>query len=427
MGMSALVDHAVWGPLDAELREEAETVCSLRDAGAIDDMRRAAEAVVRERTPGPDKFVRVWGGDGTVLARAGRVPAHVGRRPQTEASVQAVRVPGKRQPYRVVWHATSDACAAVVGTLAGPYARTLRHARLAIATGAGGTLLVLSVLAWTITGRATAELGRLAGEIETIEAGSLQRRLVPRRILEVDRLAVVLNRLLERLEAAMTHLRRFTADAAHELRTPVAALRARLEVALGGPASERAYRDGLLDALEQTERLGTLAEHLLALSAVEAGVGSGPTEAVRLDALVREVGESLEPVAQEQGRRFECAAPLPVIVEGKPQLLKRVLLNLADNAFRHTPPGSGLRIAAGANGDTAVVEVSDEGPGIPGEDLPGVFERFHRGRRAGAGTGLGLALCREIVVQHRGSIVMESDPAGGTTVRVQLPLGSERK
>jgi signal transduction histidine kinase len=421
VGMSELVDAAVWGTVDAELGEEAETVCSLLESGAVNDLRRAVAAIAREPRPGPGKFIQVARSDGRVLARTGGVPKAIVNAPTAWSLPATVRAPGRRRPYRVVWRSSGTGCHAVVGARVNQQVRTLRNARIAIAGSAAGLLVVLGLLAWVITGRATVELGRLAAEIETIEAGSLSRPLIPRRTLEVDRLAAVLNRLLERLDAAMGHLRRFTADAAHELRTPIAGLRARLEATLAGPASEGGYRDGLLDGLEQTERLGSLAEHLLMLSAVEAGVDGGAPQSVRLDALAREVTEALEPVAQEQGRRFECATPTPVTVRGKPLLLKRVLLNLVDNAFRHTPPTSAVRLAVRANGDDAVVTLSDEGPGIPATDLPHVFDRFHRGTGGGAGIGLGLALCREIVLQHRGTIGVESDPDGGTTITVRLP------
>ncbi len=422
ISMGVLVEHAVWAPLDAELGEEAETVCSLLEAGALDDVREAVAAMAGEHSPGPGKFVRVSRPDGSVLARAGRLPSAVRHyNPGPRSGAHTVDVP-RFGPYRAYWHITGPgACRALVGAGAARYARTLRRAWIAILSVAAGLLAALLALAWIITGRATGELGRLAEEIETIEAGSLAHRLVPRQTLEIDRLAAVLNRLLERLEAAMTHLQHFTADAAHELRTPVAGLRARLEVTLGGERSERAYRDGLLDALEQTERIGSLAEHLLALSAVEAGIDAEEAEPVRLDALAREVCESLEPVAQEQERHFECVAAAPIMVRGAPQLLKRLLLNLIDNAFRHTPRGTAVRLTVGAVGERAIVEVSDEGPGIPREDLPRIFDRFRRGKAAPAGgRGLGLALCREIVARHRGSIVVEN--RAGTTVTVRLPM-----
>jgi signal transduction histidine kinase len=220
----------------------------------------------------------------------------------------------------------------------------------------------------------------------------------------------------------VSHLRRFTADAAHELRTPIAALRAHLEVALARPRSPEAYRDGLLDALEQSERLGRLAEDLLTLSAVESRpVGS---EVVRLDRVTREVAEFLEPVAHEQGRVFVCEAARPVSVHGAPDLLKRLVLNLVDNAFRHTGPAAAVRLSVRSEDGTAVIEVHDEGEGMTEAELESLFERFRRGHTAAPGSGLGLALCREIVTRHRGDIALRSAPGAGTTVTVTVPLAA---
>jgi len=223
----------------------------------------------------------------------------------------------------------------------------------------------------------------------------------------------------------MGHLRRFTADAAHELRTPVTALRARLEVTIGRAHSPEAYREGLLDALEQTERLGRLTEDLLTLSAVEAGTAGVPSgdETVQLDDLVREVAESLEPVAQEQGRPFTWNASTGVGVRGSSSLLKRLVLNLVDNAFRHTPPTAEVSVTAGTRDGSATVEVTDRGPGIVAADRTLVFERFRRGRGVTtAGSGLGLALCQEIAARHGGQIALDSVPGRGTTVTVILPI-----
>jgi two-component system, OmpR family, sensor kinase len=416
---SVLLERAIWDPLDAEMREEAETVCSLLGAGAIDDVREAVETLAREQELGPGKFIRVSDADGRVLAGAGYIPPGVERVPRSDADAWTTRVPGHHRRYRVAWLAKNPGCHVLLGAGASRHARLLRSGRAAIAASATALVMVLGFVAWVVTGRATTELGRLAEEIQSIEAGALERRLVPRQTLEVEQLVTVLNRLLARLETTMTHLQRFTADAAHELRTPIAGLRARLEAALDGARTTDAYANGLLDALEQTERLGRLAEHLLTLAAVEAG-GAGRTFGpVRLDAVAHEVTESLEPVAQEQGRRFECVAPAPVTVRGDAHLLKRVLVNLVDNALRHTPPGSAVRVAVRQNGAGAVLEVRDEGPGIAAGALPRIFDRFHRG--AGNGSGLGLALCREIVALHRGTIAVDSDGSRGTTVTVQLP------
>ena len=422
VGMCLLMEHVGWAPLDPALTEEAETLATVRTIGRGEELARAVAEVAGEPALGGRKFIRVLDASGRVLARAGEdVPASLRTMP-APTGVRHVTI-GGHDPYRIVRYALPDGGWCEVGVRVGSRLRMLRRAYLAIAAAAAGLLGALAMLAWTITSRATAEIDRLAAELETMEAGSLDRRLAAHQTAEVERLAGVLNRLLARVEAAMAHLRRFTADAAHELRTPIAALRAHLEVALGRARSPEAYRDGLLDALEQTERLGRLAEDLLTLSAVEAGVAGPQTreETVPLDHLTREVAEFLEPVAQEQGRRFGWRAEPALAVRGAPDLLKRVVLNLVDNAFRHTPPSAAVHIAVASENGKVCIEVRDEGPGIPAAEIPHVFERFRPGRGATSGTGLGLALCREIVLRHGGDIALESAPGAGTTVRVTLP------
>jgi signal transduction histidine kinase len=312
----------------------------------------------------------------------------------------------------------------LVGVRVAPSLHTVHHARRMIGTIATALVLTLAALAWAITTRATRELERVAGELETLEVATLDRRLEMRRTTEVDRLVVVLNRMLARLESAMGHLQRFAADAAHELRTPIAALRARLEVSLAPGRPPAAYRDDLLDALEQTERVEVLAENLLALSRVEAD-SRDQDRPVDLARLAREVGDSMEPIAQEQHRRFVVHAASTVPVLGAPELLKRLMVNLLDNAFRHTPTDAPIELAVVADDGRAWIRTRDEGPGIPTAQQAHVFERFYRGSDSGGGSGLGLALCREIVARHRGDIQLASAPGIGTTVTVTLPLVSE--
>jgi two-component system sensor histidine kinase TctE len=427
LGTAHLVDEAVWGPFDAALEEEAETLATLMGVGDAADLDRAVGAIGREKNLGPQKFVRLLGSDGRPLVTWGTIPRVVRATPlPAEGAVRRSSIRSGDASYRVVTHPAPGGAWSEVGVVPAAQASTIQRVHLAIAAAAACLLVLLTALAWTVTTRATAEIGRLAAELETIEAGSLDRRLATRHTTEVDRLAGVLNRMLGRLDGAVGHLRRFTADAAHELRTPLAVLRAQLEVAIGRARSPEKDADALLDALEQTERLERLADDLLTLSAVEAGVGraGARVERVRLDDVVKEVAEFVEPVAQEQGRAFVCEVPAPVTVRGTTYLLKRVVLNLVDNALRHTPPGVRVRLAIGSRDGMATIEVEDGGPGIPSDELPLVFERFHRGPGSAGGTGLGLALCREIVARLGGRIALESTPAAGTTVRVALPLAS---
>lgn len=419
--LDGLIRHAFWASLDGALYEEVETLASILDLGQQHDVAALVARIAAERAPGPGKFVLVRGADRRVVASAGRVPSAATSKQGTGAG-GARTIWSGGSPYRVASSSSAGGLACTVGVRVEGGVAALRRARWEIAAIAILLTGGVSFLGWAVTARATAELGRLSRELETVEAGALDRRLTPRRTVEVDRLVAVLNRLLERLASAMASLRRFTADAAHELRTPLAALRAQLELAIGEIGANPPA--ALVDALEQSERLGHLAEDLLTLSSVESGRGGGAEELVCLGDVVREVREELEPVVNEQGRRItEDIAP-GVFVCGAPSLLRRLLVNLLDNALRHTPPASSVHLVLGAHLGRALLEVRDEGGGMGPEEAALAFERFHRGRESLGGSGLGLPICREIVRRHRGEIVLQSTPGRGTVVRVELPLAS---
>ena len=415
------VEQAILGTRDTALMEEATTLASL--AGLPNDQLVAAVREMGSETDmGPGKFVSVMAADGVTLAASRRMPGSVTKRPPRTFTTAEVATTGEDDAmFRVAWAPTRTGGVVVVGVHASREVRRVQRARWVVSLLAGTLLAVLGAGTWAVTGRATQELERLTAEVATLEAGSLERRLSARRTDEVDRLVGVLNRVFERLERSVAQLRRFTADAAHELRTPLAALRTRLEVALCREGTT-VPRDVVVDALEQTERLGRLAEDLLMLARVEGGAVSSLAMETRVDltALVEEVATALAPVAEEQARPFGWQAAPALWVRGSAPLLKRVVVNLVDNAFRHTPATAGVTLTARREGQLAVIEVRDEGPGIDPAVLPHVFERFRHG--AGGGSGLGLALVREIVESHRGTVSLETLGGGGTRARVSLTL-----
>jgi signal transduction histidine kinase len=417
-----LVEQMTLGELDTVLLEQATTLATLADAPAA-SLDRSVREVGASAETGGRKFVKIKAADGATLAAWKRVPRVVARKGPREGVFSAGEDDAM---FRVASARTAAGGRVVVGVHATRPVRLAQRTRWAAGLVAGGLLGMLGLGAWTFTGRATREIDRLAGEIETIEAGTLERRLSPRDTDEVDRLVVVLNRVLARLERSVGQMRRFSADAAHELRTPIAALRARLEVGLRRDGGD-VPRDVVLDALEQAERLGRLAEDLLTLTRLEGG--AVPTSAldtvIPLDEMVTEVATALLPLAEEQGRRFhwECAPGLRV--RGSAPLLKRVVVNLLDNAFRHTAPTADVVVRTERDGDGAVIVVQDGGPGIAADIRPQVFERFRHG--PGAGSGLGLALVREIVTRHDGTVTLESRPGAGTEVRVRLPLAARQE
>jgi len=418
-----LVERVVWGPLDAGLVEEAETLAALGTLSP-ERLEETVRYIGEEEDLGPGKFVRVVGPDHHELAHYRNVPPIVAvRRPKPVTELRLLTIGKGHGLHRVAWAPTSNGGWVVLGVRAANQVLLCRRAKTAIGVTALGLVALLTALAWAVSSRATYDLNRLASELETIEAGSLDRRLAPRPTTEVNRVVGVLNRMLQRLEFAIMHLTRFTADAAHELRTPVAALRAHLESSIARARTLEEHRAGLIDALEQTERLQRLGEDLLTLSAIESEAPgmARETEIVRFDDLVREVAESLVPIAEEQHRAFSCSAPVPVTLRGVPSLLKRVVLNLVDNAFRHTPEGTPVRMVLSTRDGVAALEVADHGPGMAPVDMSRAFERFRKSAATG-GSGLGLALAQEVAVRHGGRVTLHPNPEGGLIATVLLPL-----
>jgi signal transduction histidine kinase len=427
-----LLHRAVWDPLDTALHEQAVGLGLLREtqddveqveARNDDEAADLTAAVARlgvEHDLGAGKFVLVTSTAGRPVLSAGHPPASLDLAELRTMSATAHFLRDGSALYRIVALQIPDFGVIVVGVRAERYVRALRRALVGLAVGAVAMLGGIGLLAWSITTRATREIDALTDELEGLEADALSRRLGPRSTAEVARLADALNRLLARLELAVKRLRRFTTDAAHELRSPLAALRAHLDVALARPPSLDAYRNGLLDASEQTERLAVLAEHLLTLSAIESGE-QPITNLVDVGPLASEVAEFLDAVAQEQGRAFTVQLDPLAVVRGEPLLLKRLILNLLGNAFTHTAHGVAIHLEVRRGTSGVVLQVRDAGRGIDPIDQKVLFERFAPRRIAAAGAGLGLAICREIVARHHGTIDLESAVDQGTTVTVRFP------
>jgi heavy metal sensor kinase len=243
---------------------------------------------------------------------------------------------------------------------------------------------------------------------------------------ELGRLARTLNGMIARLERSFEEIRRFTADAAHELRTPIAVLRTEAEVALKLPREPQHYRAVLEDQLEELERLSRLAERLLFLCRGDAGLVPIARQPVDLRKVVENVAEHMRVVADERGVALLAERLSECTVSADEDQIRRLLFNLVDNAIKFTPAKGSVRIDI-TRGDTeARIVVADTGIGIAPEHLPHVFQRFYRvdpARESDAGgTGLGLAISRAIAEAHGGSISIESTVGKGTRVTLTLPL-----
>ncbi len=289
-----------------------------------------------------------------------------------------------------------------------------------VLAGSGGLLLARRALKpverMTVAAhRISAE--RLTERVEETGAGD-----------ELDRLAKTLNEMLGRLDTAFSQIRQFSADASHELQTPLTILKGELEVALRHSRSPGEYRDTLRSALEEIDRIAQLVEGLLLLARAEAGVLRMDRQPVDLAEVVYEVRRRVETLAASRSIQLRMDTVEPVTIRGDRERLGRLLLNLADNAVKYTEPGGSITLALRRLGDSAELSVSDTGMGIAPEERERIFQPFYRVVDAHSsfegGSGLGLSIARSIAVAHGGSVRVESEPGGGSVFRVLLPVDS---
>jgi signal transduction histidine kinase len=229
--------------------------------------------------------------------------------------------------------------------------------------------------------------------------------------------------MLDRLQHSFQQMQHFTADAAHELRTPLAVLRNEAEVALRSVRTDDEYRNVLENQVEEIERMTRLVDQLLFLCREDAGV---PTAAppISVGGFVSDLVDDLQPLAHERGLDLACA-PLPACqVSIDPDRLRRLFCNVLDNALKYTPTGGAVSVSGVCRKEAVEIVVADTGVGVSPELVPRLFQRFYRvasTRTDAAGSGLGLAICQAIVERHGGQIAIDSRPGGGTRVSVTLP------
>jgi len=289
--------------------------------------------------------------------------------------------------------------------------------------GLGGLVVLVALLAavlWGVIGRALAPVTAIRERADEITGSNLHQR-VPEPVVhdEIFALARTINEMLARLEDSANRQEAFVADAAHELRSPITSLQARLETEL---RSAGTHTDDQLvrELLHDTFRMRRLVDHLLLLARSDAGTISAGTAPVDMEEVVRESVATAEtgaiPISSEHVE--------PVQVRGQPALLEHVVSNLLENAGRYAD--SSIDVSLQANSRHAVLTVDDDGPGIPEDLRDGVLERFVRvdqsRERGTGGAGLGLAIVAEIVRVHEGEIEITDSPSGGARVQILLPL-----
>jgi two-component system OmpR family sensor kinase/two-component system sensor histidine kinase QseC len=280
----------------------------------------------------------------------------------------------------------------------------------------------MAAAAWWLTALALRPLQRVAAGVRQRDEQSLEP--LPSHGLpdEVAPLVSALNALLQRLGQSLDTQRAFVSDAAHELRSPLTALK--LQLQLLRRAGTEAERAAAIDALAAgIERAARLVEQLLALARTEPGAGAAALQRLDLSELVREAVADTVPLAVARGTQFELFADEPVFIDGDRAALAALVRNLADNAVRYSPPGARVELRVAQHGGAAALQVDDTGPGIPPAEREHVFDRFYRrGLADQSGTGLGLAIVRGVAQRHDAAVTLGDSPLGG--LRVSLRFGA---
>jgi heavy metal sensor kinase len=296
--------------------------------------------------------------------------------------------------------------------------------------GSPVVLILASAGGYWMSRRALAPVDKITRTATEIEAQNLSKRLpITGTGDELDYLSSTLNAMLARLEDSFRRITQFTADASHELRTPVAIIRTTAEVARRRPRTEKEYAEALDRILAESERTTTLVEDLMQLARADEAGEETVAEPVRLDDVVRTACADARQMTVDGGLTLTVGEVDDCTVFGDSAAIRRLLIVLLDNAIKYASPAGGirvdLRLCRWRDRAAARLEVRDNGIGIAAEDLPHVFERFYRASKDRSrridGVGLGLSIAKSIAERHRGQIEMESEAGKGSTVRVFLP------
>ena len=409
--MGAVTYRNVLGETEAIFDYQLQQMAlSLRDQGEIASVDAGTLADAQF-----DFVVQIWTVDGRSIYASRPHPALPARALLGLATLQ---VDGR------AWRTFSVATRERVIQVAQPVEIRQRLAARAAWRSVLPLLLIAPVAALVVgwlAARNLAPLERLAGEVRARGGQSLAQLSVTGLPDEVAPLASSLNALLERLRTSLDAQRAFVADAAHELRSPLTALKLQLELLrrAGSDADRDAARDALAAGIERASRL---VEQLLALARTEPAA-TVVVERVDLAEIARRAVAETVPFASSRHVEFELEAEAPVWVVGDALALGLLVRNLADNAARYSAPGSRVTLHVGTEGGTATLLIDDAGPGIPEADRSRVFDRFYRRAGAGgAGSGLGLAIVKSVAEAHGATVSLAESPASGLRVTVRFPL-----
>ena len=313
------------------------------------------------------------------------------------------------------------------GSMLDPVEAMLDHVFVQLTLGLPLAIIIITGGGYLLVRRALTPVEQITRAAERITQHNLSERLpVAQTGDELERLSVSLNRMIVRLDDAFQNSKRFVADASHDLRTPLTILRGELESLADDPRLASEWRDRAAVLLEEAVRLSKIVEQLFTLSRLDAGEAQAEWSRFDLAELAKTTAEQMSLLAEDKNIYITCDASQPMPVEGDEVRLKQVVVNLLDNAIKYTPKNGAIQLRVGAVNGHVVLDVEDNGMGIPQEALPHIFERFYRVDQTRSpdseGAGLGLSIVKAICTAHGAEVEAESVISKGSRFRVKLPL-----
>ncbi len=385
---------------------------SLRDQGEIAS--EQASSLTDEQL---DFVIQIWSVEGRAIYAS---------RPQGELPARAVLGLADVSAGGRTWRTFGVATRSRVIQVAQPVQIRQRLAAASALRGVLPLLLVaplMGLVVWWLTAAALRPLRRVAADVQRRDEQSLAPLEAQGLPDEVAPLVVALNALLARLDASLVVQRAFVADAAHELRSPLTALKLQLDVLRRSPdADEREAASAALGA--GIDRASRLVEQLLLLARTEKAVAFEPTD---LAESARQAIADTVPFARTRDAIVELFAAPPILIDGHAAGLEVMARNLVDNAVRYSPRGSRVEVRVGASAGSPVLTVDDAGPGIPRPDRERVFDRFYRRHADETGSGLGLAIVRGIAASHGAEVTLGESPLGGLRVQIRFASTPPRR
>ena len=339
---------------------------------------------------------------------------------------ETISISGKKQHVRIIYSAIGSGIIIQLGYSMENITGFFQAFRKVFIPGMLVLIAMSAGFGWFMAKRALAGVGAVTRTARNISAGRLEERVpVPGKGDEIDQLANTFNTMLDRIEQLVSSIKEISDNVAHDLKSPITAMRGAAEIALTTGKSRTDLELMGADTIEACDRLLDMINTMLTISKTEAGVGDLQTRDLDLDEIVQEACALFDALAAERSIEIRCEAVAATSIKGDTSMIQRMIDNLIDNAIKYTSPGGRVEVGTRMEADGwVVITVQDTGAGISADDLPHIFDRFYRcdPSRSTSGSGLGLSLVKAVAEAHKGSVAVSSRSSKGSRFEVKLPV-----